>query len=250
MARMNGATPADRLGEAGLPAERAEAHLLVVDDDLRLRDLLRRYLVESGFRVTTAGDAAEARAKLQSIAFDLLIIDVMMPGEDGFALTESLRQTSVVPILLLTAMAEPQNRIDGLERGADDYLTKPFEPRELVLRIRNILQRVGPPASSAVPALEELCFGGLRFDLRRGALYRGDDVVHLTTAEAALLAALAKTPGEAVSREDLSQEAQCSGNLRTVDVQMTRLRRKIERDPRFPRYLQTVRGTGYVLKPD
>ncbi|HEX3973872.1 MAG TPA: response regulator transcription factor [Stellaceae bacterium] len=227
----------------------AEAHLLVIDDDQRLRDLLRRYLVESGFRVTTAGDAAEARLKLQSIAFDLLIVDVMMPGESGLALTESLRQTNSVPILLLTAMAEPENRIDGLERGADDYLTKPFEPRELVLRIRNILQRVTPQAPAA-PAAEELLLGNLRFDLKRSALYRGDEPVHLTEAETALLVALAKKPGEAVSREDLSLEAQCSGNLRTVDVQMTRLRRKIERDPKFPRYLQTVRGTGYVLKPD
>lgn len=224
----------------------AEAHLLVVDDDSRLRDLLRRYLVESGFRVTTAADAAEARAKLQSLAFDLLILDVMMPGEDGLALTESLRKDSAVPILLLTAMAEPEKRIDGLERGADDYLTKPFEPRELVLRIRNILQRVAQPPENG----QELRLGSCRFDLKRGLLYRGRDPVHLTTAEAALLNALAKKPGEAVSREDLSQEAQCSGNLRTVDVQMTRLRRKIESDPKFPRYLQTVRGTGYVLKPD
>jgi two-component system phosphate regulon response regulator OmpR len=246
---MNGATSGERLAGLRGEGEPAEAHLLVIDDDARLRDLLCRYLVESGFRVTTAGDAAEARLKLQSLAFDLLIVDVMMPGESGLALTESLRQTNAVPILLLTAMAEAENRIDGLERGADDYLTKPFEPRELVLRIRNILQRVAasvPPP----PALAELRLGGLRFDLKRGALYRGEDAVHLTTAEAALLAALARKPGEPVSREALSLEAQCSGNLRTVDVQMTRLRRKIERDPKFPRYLQTVRGTGYVLKPD
>jgi len=233
---MNGAVTADG----------AEAHLLVVDDDARLRDLLRRYLVESGFRVTTAADAAEARARLQSLAFDLLILDVMMPGEDGLALTESLRQTSAVPIMLLTAMAESDKRIDGLERGADDYLTKPFEPRELVLRIRNILQRVAQPPERA----EELRLGACRFDVKRGMLFRGRDPVHLTSAEAALLLALARKSGEAVSREALSQEAQCSGNLRTVDVQMTRLRRKIEADPKFPRYLQTVRGTGYVLKPD
>jgi two-component system phosphate regulon response regulator OmpR len=224
----------------------AEGHLLVVDDDARLRDLLRRYLVESGFRVTTAGDAAEARARLLSLAFDLLILDVMMPGEDGLSLTESLRKESAVPILLLTAMAEPEKRIDGLERGADDYLTKPFEPRELVLRIRNILQRV----TQTRDHVEELRLGACRFDLKRSLLFRGREPVHLTTAEAALLQALARKPGEAVSREALSQEAQCSGNLRTVDVQMTRLRRKIESDPKFPRYLQTVRGTGYVLKPD
>jgi two-component system, OmpR family, phosphate regulon response regulator OmpR len=232
----------------GPGADGAEApHLLVVDDDVRLRDLLRRYLVESGFRVTAAADAIEARARLQSLAFDLLIIDVMMPGEDGLALTESLRQSTQVPILLLTAMAEPSNRIDGLERGADDYLTKPFEPRELVLRIRNILQRV---PSAPADRVDELRFGGCRLDLKRGALYRAGVPVHLTTAESALLLTLARHPGEPVSREALSQEAQCSGNLRTVDVQMTRLRRKIEHDPKFPRYLQTVRGTGYVLKPD
>jgi two-component system phosphate regulon response regulator OmpR len=250
---MNGAMSGDRLAGArggGEPAE--EAHLLVIDDDQRLRDLLRRYLVESGFRVTTAGDAAEARVKLQSMEFDLLIVDVMMPGETGLQLTESLRQTNQVPILLLTAMAEAENRIDGLERGADDYLTKPFEPRELVLRIRNILARVVPVVAPvpAAPAVEELQLGTMRFDRKRGALYRGDDAVHLTEAETALLVALARQPGEPVSREALSLEAQCSGNLRTVDVQMTRLRRKIERDPKFPRYLQTVRGTGYVLKPD
>ena len=224
-----------------------EAHLLVVDDDERLRDLLRRYLIESGFRVTAAADAVEARARLQSMAFDLLIIDVMMPGENGLALTESLRQTSAVPILLLTAMAEASNRIDGLERGADDYLTKPFEPRELVLRIRNILQRV---TQSPVEREAELRLGVYRLDLKRGELFRGGEPVHLTAAEAALLLTLAKTPGEPISRETLSHEAQCGDNLRTVDVQMTRLRRKIEIDPKFPRYLQTVRGTGYVLKPD
>jgi len=229
-------------------ADAEEAHLLVVDDDARLRDLLRRYLVESGFRVTTAADAIEARARMQSLAFDLLIIDVMMPGEDGLALTESLRRTSPVPILLLTAMAESASRIDGLERGADDYLTKPFEPRELVLRIRNILQRAAP--APAPERVEELRLGACRLDLKRGALYRAGTPVHLTSAEAALLLTLARKPGEPVSREALSQEAQCSGNLRTVDVQMTRLRRKIEHDPKFPRYLQTVRGTGYVLKPD
>ena len=236
----------NRVYSGAMNGDTVEAHLLVVDDDARLRDLLRRYLAESGFRVTTAGDAAEARAKLQSLAFDLLIIDVMMPGENGLALTESLRRDSAVPILLLTAMAEPENRIDGLERGADDFLAKPFEPRELVLRIRNILQRVAASPEAAA----ELRLGACRLDLKRGALFRGRTPIHLTAAEGALLLALARNPGAPLSRETLSQEAQCSGNLRTVDVQMTRLRRKIENDPKFPRYLQTVRGTGYVLKPD
>jgi two-component system phosphate regulon response regulator OmpR len=168
-----------------------------------------------------------------------------MPGEDGLALTRSLRAESKVPILLLTAMAEPEQRILGLEQGADDYLAKPFEPRELVLRIRNILQRVRQP----VPA-GTVRFGPCRLDLARGELFDGAAPVRLTEAETALLMALARHLGEPVTRETLSQEANFSGNLRTVDVQITRLRRKMERDPKFPRYLQTVRGTGYVLKPD
>jgi two-component system phosphate regulon response regulator OmpR len=224
----------------------SEPHLLVVDDDARLRELLRRYLTEQGFRVTMAADAAEARARLASLDFDLLILDVMMPGEDGFALTASLRRSSRIPILLLTAMAESADRVNGLERGADDYLVKPFEPRELVLRIRNVLQR----APREPQAGREIRFGAHRLDLQRAELYHGPEPVHLTAAEAALLMALARKLGEAVTREALSEEAQFSGNVRTVDVQMTRLRRKIERDPKFPRYLQTVRGTGYVLKPD
>jgi two-component system phosphate regulon response regulator OmpR len=226
--------------------EGAEPQLLVVDDDARLRELLRRYLTDQGFRVTTAGDAAEARGKLAGLSFDLLIVDVMMPGENGFTLTASLRETSRIPILLLTAMAEPEDRVDGLQRGADDYVVKPFEPRELVLRIRNILQRIPQEPHAA----REIRFGACRLDLTRGELYRGGDPVRLTAAESALLLALARNVGVAVSRETLSEEAQFSGNVRTVDVQVTRLRRKIERDPKFPRYLQTVRGTGYVLKPD
>jgi two-component system, OmpR family, phosphate regulon response regulator OmpR len=223
-----------------------EPHLLVVDDDARLRELLRRYLSESGFRVTTAPDAGEARANLASFAFDLVVLDVMMPDESGLVLTRALRQEGRVPVLLLTAMGEPEDRVNGLEQGADDYLSKPFEPRELVLRIRNLLQR--RPAADA--DRREVRFGGCRFDLVRGELFRGGDPIHLTTAEAGLLGSLAEKAGEAVSREELSMSAQFSGSVRNVDVQMTRLRRKIERDPRFPRYLQTVRGTGYVLKPD
>jgi two-component system phosphate regulon response regulator OmpR len=229
--------------------DQAEPHLLVVDDDARIRELLRRYLSSTGFRVTTASDAAEARIKLASMEFDLVVLDVMMPGENGFDLTQALRRTSRTPILLLTAMAEPEDRIAGLERGADDYLVKPFEPRELVLRIRNVLQRV--PASAAETTESRYRrFGAFRFDVERTELYRGDELVHLTAAEAALLFSLIHRPNEPVSREELATEAQFSGNVRTVDVQMTRLRRKIERDLKFPRYLQTVRGTGYVFKPD
>ena len=226
-----------------------EPHLLVVDDDARLRELLRRYLSDNGFRVTLAGDAAEARANLASFAFDLIVLDVMMPGESGIDLTRALRSDSRtgVPILLLTAMAEAEDRVNGLEQGADDFLAKPFEPRELVLRIRNIIERRG--AADAEPR-RSVRFGIFRFDLARGELYRGGDIVRLTAAEAELLASLAARAGEAVSREDLSRSAPFSGNIRNVDVQMTRLRRKIEHDPRYPRYLQTVRGTGYALKPE
>ena len=221
-----------------------EPHLLVVDDDARLRELLRRYLSDSGFRVTTAGDTREARSNLASFAFDLVVLDVMMPGESGLGLTRALRGEGRVPVLLLTAMGEPEDRVNGLEQGADDYLSKPFEPRELVLRIRNLLQRRPAPDVAS----RDVRFGGCRFDVVRGELYRGGDTVHLTAAEAGLLSLLAQKMGEAVSREELSLSL--SGNVRNVDVQMTRLRRKIERDPRFPRYLQTVRGTGYTLKPD
>ena len=223
-----------------------EPHLLVVDDDARLLELLRRYLSDNGFRVTTAQDAGEARAKLAAFAFDLIVLDVMMPGESGLDLTRALRRDGRVPVLLLTAMVEPEDRVNGLEHGADDYLAKPFEPRELVLRIRNVLQR--RPADDATR--RELRFGGCRFDLVRSELYRGGDPVHLTAAEAALLSVLAHKAPQAVPREELASSAQFSGNVRNVDVQVTRLRRKIERDPRFPRYLQTVRGTGYALRPD
>ncbi|WP_086463952.1 response regulator [Oceanibaculum nanhaiense] len=227
----------------------APPHILVVDDDGRLRDLLRRYLTENGFRVSTAADAAEARAKLESLAFDLLVLDVMMPGESGLDLTQDLRRTGVVPILLLTAMAETEDRINGLERGADDYLSKPFEPRELLLRIRTILRRINgaaPARAAGAPVL----LGGLLFDAERLELRGPDRTVRLTEAEAALLRALAQNPGATLSRDDLAQRLDLTGNPRTVDVQVTRLRRKIEPDPRFPRYLQTVRGKGYALLPD
>ena len=168
-----------------------EPHLLVVDDDARLRELLRRYLSESGFRVTTAADAAEARANLASFAFDLVVLDVMMPGENGLVLTRDLAARNRLPVLLLTAMGEPEDRVNGLEQGADDYLSKPFEPRELVLRIRNLLQR--RPATT--PIAREVRFGGCRFDLVRGELFRGGEPIHLTAAEAGLLGSLAQKAG-------------------------------------------------------
>jgi len=222
-------------------------HILVVDDDTRLRDLLQRYLMEQGFRVTSAADATEARAKLAALAFDLLVLDIMMPGESGLELTRALRAEGQVPILLLTAMNETEDRINGLASGADDYLPKPFEPRELVLRIQAVLRRVQPPEPAAAP---RLCFGDFSFDLKREELRKGEEYVRLTSAEASLLTALARQPGVPVSRETLTAESQLIGNERTIDVQMARLRRKIEADPKFPRYLQTVRGTGYILVPD
>lgn len=222
-------------------------HILVVDDDRRLRELLQRYLTEQGFRVTTGEDAESARAKLRSFTFDLLVVDIMMPGEDGLALTQSLRRESAVPILLLTAMGESEDRIRGLEKGADDYLTKPFEPRELVLRINAILRRL---SSADADEGQPVSFGAFYFDPERDELLEDGRHVHLTTAEAALLRALARQPGTPISRFALSVAGGAGSSERTIDVQVARLRRKIESDPKFPRYLQTVRGTGYVLMAD
>lgn len=221
-------------------------HILVVDDDRRLRELLQKFLSESGFRVTIADSAAQAREKLVNFQFDLLVLDVMMPGESGLELTSGLRETNAVPILMLTAMAESDNRIDGLERGADDYLTKPFEPRELVARIRSILRR----AQTAALVTSEFRFGDHTYDAQRQLLTGPDGIVQLTGAEARLLDVLATTPGQPVNRDTLQQRSGISGSARAVDVQVTRLRRKIEPDPRTPRYLQTIRGQGYVLWPD
>jgi two-component system phosphate regulon response regulator OmpR len=225
------------------------AHILVVDDDSRLRELLRKFLTEHGFRVTTAANAADAEAKFGALEFDLMVLDVMMPGEDGVSLTRRVRQSRSVPILLLTARAEPQDRIAGLASGADDYLPKPFEPDELLLRVKAILRRAPPP--SAAPA--EIRFGPFRFDLGREELLQatdssGEQPVRLTAAEASLLKVLAARPDAPVSRQELLLRSRISGNERTIDVQVTRLRRKIEADPRLPRYLQTVRGAGYVLR--
>ena len=225
----------------------AEApHILVVDDDARLRELLRKYLTENGFRVTIAAEAQEARARLAGFAFDLLVLDVMMPGESGIALTAWLRDNRRVPVLLLTARAEGEDRIAGLEAGAEDYLVKPFEPRELVLRLRAILRRVAP--TPAPPT--DINFGPFRFSVAREELYRGEEMIRLTSVEAGLLRAFAANPGAVLSREELMRQCSGIGNPRTADVQVTRLRRKIEDDPKLPRYLQTIRGAGYLLRVD
>ncbi|MEM6488299.1 MAG: response regulator [Pseudomonadota bacterium] len=230
----------------------AAPHVLVVDDDSRIRDLLRRFLVRHGLLVTAARDAAHAERLLSFMAFDLLILDVMMPGEDGYALTRRLRRALETPILLLTARGETAERIEGLEAGADDYLPKPFEPRELLLRINAILRRAAPPpAPPAEP--ESLMLGAIRYDIARGALERDGELVRLTTSEQALMRVFASQPNEAVSRGRLAEELGGAGGEvqeRAVDVQITRLRRKLEDDPKAPRYLQTVRGEGYMLTPD
>ncbi len=222
-------------------------HILVVDDDRRLCGLLRKYLSDNRFVVTTASDAADARAKLAALSFDLIVMDIRRPGESGLDLTRSLREEMDTPILLLTARGAPEDRIAGLECGAEDYLPKPFEPRELVLRIHNILRRVPRPAH--VPQAP-VRLGEFLFDSDRRELRCGDQRVKLTSAEASLLSVLAAHAGEILSREALTELSRISGNSRTVDVQVTRLRRKIEPDPRIPRYLHTVRGEGYVLRPD
>ena len=219
-----------------------DVHILVVDDDDRLRDLLQRYLSEYGFRVSTAGSAAEARIALSGLSFDLLVLDRMMPGESGLDLTQDIRRTGNQPILLLTAMGEAEDRIAGLEVGADDYLAKPFEPRELVLRIEAILRRGGPKAED----LAEVSFGSCRFDIERGELSRDGAAVRLTSGEMEMLRLFARSPGVTIGRAALLAQSD-AGNVRAVDVQITRLRRKIEDDPKEPRHLCTVWGQGYVF---
>ena len=224
------------------PADDAP-HLLLVDDDRRIRDLLSRFLCGEGYRVTTAASAGDARAKLLGLHFDLLILDVMMPGETGFDLARFIRTSSAVPIIMLTARHEAESRIEGLQIGADDYVAKPFEPRELVLRIGNILKRAAPVP---VVMLESIAFGPYVYHLDRGELRQGDEVVHLTDRERDMLRVLAATPGETVPRGALTG-GDGTVNERAVDVQINRLRRKIERDPANLLFLQAVRGIGYRL---
>jgi two-component system phosphate regulon response regulator OmpR len=227
-----------------------DCHILVVEDDPRLRKQLSRYLSGEGFRVTDAADAAEARTQLRAINPDLMVLDVMMPGESGLDLTQSLRQerSQGLPILLLTARGAPEDRIAGFEAGADDYLGKPFEPRELVLRIRALLRRA-PPAAVAAP-VGPVRIGEAEFDPERGELRDADGPIRLTGGEAALLVALARKPNEVLSREEIAEAlGMDESGERAIDVQVVRLRRKIEADPREPRFLHTVRGRGYILKP-
>ncbi|MEZ5674185.1 two-component system, OmpR family, phosphate regulon response regulator OmpR [Thalassovita litoralis] len=227
-------------------------HLLIVDDDERIRGLLQKYLMRNGFLVSAARDAAHARRLLSGLEFDLIVMDVMMPGEDGVTLTRSLRSELTTPILLLTARGETEDRIAGLEAGADDYLAKPFEPKELLLRINAILRRM-PEVVSLDTGPKVLMLGPIRYDIDRGEMWEGDHLIRLTATESQLMKIFAARPNEAISRtklvEDLGRD-RGQAQERAVDVQITRLRRKIEADPKQPRYLQTVRGAGYMLAPD
>ena len=221
-------------------------HLLVVDDDTRIRDLLNRYLTEQGFRIKVAADAADARRKLAGVQFDLIILDVMMPGESGISLTEALHRDKTTPVILLTARAEADSRIAGLEAGADDYLSKPFDPRELVLRINNILRR---NASPDAPKIEQVMFGPYTFSILRKELRRAAEPIRLTDREQEIMLLFALRAGDTIPRHELIGGDADVGE-RTIDVQINRLRRKIEDDPANPIYLQTVRGIGYRLSID
>lgn len=224
--------------------DRNAPHILVIDDDDRIRDLLKQYLTRNGYRASSAANGEEARQLMGVVEFDLLILDVMMPGVSGFDLTEKVRAASNIPILLLSARGLADDRIEGLQRGADDYLAKPFDPRELMLRVGALLRRAPPQSQQEI-----LSFGDCSFEAARGELLRNGAIVKLTSGELALMKALARKPGEAISRSALAEQTSASME-RSVDVQVTRLRKKIETDPRTPHYLQTVRGVGYALMTD
>jgi two-component system phosphate regulon response regulator OmpR len=230
----------------------SDVHLLIVDDDERIRGLLQKFLMRHGFLVSSARDAAHAERILSGLDFDLVVLDVMMPGEDGISFCRRLRETRDLPILLLTAKNETDDRVAGLEAGADDYLAKPFEPKELLLRINSILRRV-PATEPADVAPKVLHLGALRYDVEKGSLWQGENPVRLTATESQLMRIFSGAPGEAMSRAKLVEDLGRDGGQaqeRAVDVQITRLRRKLEADPKQPRYLQTVRGAGYMLSPD
>ena len=222
-------------------------HILVIDDDDRLRLLLRRFLEESGFRVTDVGSASAARQALQSLVFDVMIVDIMMPGETGLELLADLRETNPVPALFLTAMSETEQRIAGLEAGADDYMSKPFEPRELVLRIKSILGRSSRGTPTEAKAVS---FGPYSFDLASGILMHSTGRIHMTSAEQRLMQSFASAPDRILSREDIAEAMDSSMRGRSIDVAVARLRAKIEPDPRFPVFLQTVRNKGWLLRAD
>lgn len=226
-------------------------HILIIDDDERIRALLSRYFQKNNFIVSLAHDAFEAWELLKKIQFDLCVCDVMMPERNGFShgydLVKRLRESSMeTPIIMLTAKSESNERIEGLEAGADDYLSKPFEPKELLLRVHSILKRT----VSQNAAKSEIQIGSYLFDQNREQLIHGSDIVDLTHVEASLLKLLTSKPTHVFSRAELAGETNQDPDSRTIDVQITRLRKKIEPDPKTPRYIQTVRGQGYVFRPD
>ncbi len=229
----------------GEPLPDNAAHILVVDDDHKIRALLGRFLQSNGFRVTEAADAAAARSFMRGLAFDLVLLDVMMPGESGLSLARDLKATRPVPICMLTALADCENRISGLEAGVDDYVSKPFEPRELLLRIKNILRR----GQIVAPSRDDIRMGPCQFNMTRGELRRDDEAVKLTERERDLMRLFAQRIGVPVPRHELCSD-DSTGSERAIDVQINRLRRKIEADPSNPVYLQTVRGKGYILYTD
>ncbi len=234
-----------------IPMNSDLAHILVVDDDTRLRNLLKKFLIDNGYRVTTAENAESAKDVQRSIQFDLMVLDRMMPGLDGLTFARELNHRNAVPILMLTAMGEIKDRIDGLEAGVEDYISKPFEPRELLLRVRTILRRSElnkTDVEDKIPS--SVMLGTFCFEPKRALLSSKSGLIKLTSAEASLLTALAVRPGEVLTRLELTEECDIAGGERSIDVQVTRLRRKFEKDPKTPRYLQTVRGRGYVLRPD
>ncbi len=222
-------------------------HIMVVDDDDRLRALLSRYLKENGFTVSVAKDAKEARKLLDLFTFDLLIVDVMMPEENGIDFTVQLRKSNPVPVLILTAMGEPQNRITGLESGADDYLTKPFEPKELLLRIKSILKRASATTTSAPASNKVVKFGPCEYHTQKETLLKNGEKLPLTPAENALLKLFISSRGRVLSRDEINKNMGTDNTPRSADVQVTRLRLKIEDDSKLPKYLKTVRGKGYIL---
>ncbi len=232
-------------GSPAPPPEINAPHILVIDDDRRIRQLLQKFLTENGYRITIAESAAEARSRMKGLAYDLLVLDVMMPDETGLEFATALRRTSNVPILMLTAMSEPEHRIKGLETGVDDYLPKPFEPRELLLRIGNILRR----SQTSPPEPAEIRMGECVFIPARGELRQNGNPIRLTTREREILRIFASNPGHTFSRQELS-ESIGTGRERSVDVLINRLRQKIEPDQATPVFLQTIRGAGYALFSD
>ncbi|MCC7252959.1 response regulator transcription factor [Hyphomicrobium sp.] len=236
-------------GQRAEPLPDDAPHVLIVDDDQKIRDLLARYLYSQGFRVTTAGDAEMAQASLRGLDFDIVLLDVMMPGISGLELAREIKRHRDIPICMLTARAEPEQRIEGLEAGVDDYVPKPFEPRELLLRLRNILRRGQTGQPGAVAQSDEIRMGTLVFHIARGELRRNNETIKLTERERDLLRQFAQKPGVPIQRYELSTD-ETPGNDRAIDVQINRLRRKIETDPSNPVYLQTVRGKGYILYTD